>query len=33
MMKALGVYVAGSWAIIQVIDVLAQNRAGPSRTL
>ena len=30
MMKALGVYVAGSWAIIQVIDVLAQNLGLPS---
>jgi tetratricopeptide (TPR) repeat protein len=29
-MKALGVYVAASWAIIQVIDVLAQNLGLPS---
>ncbi|HSM07030.1 MAG TPA: hypothetical protein VK858_20555 [Longimicrobiales bacterium] len=29
-LKAVGVYVAASWAIIQVIDVLAQNLGLPS---
>ena len=29
-MKALGVYVAASWGLIQVIDVLAQNVGLPS---